>query len=262
MADDPKPKRPRCQPMPEKMRAEAADAKARCRKLPVAPEVRIDMPADSDWWDFGNPYSERDLENWFALICAAFGTRLYDVAYTFVQQLADLCPTEWSEKHSRWKPTEQSLRMAIAIVGSVKPRNEAEAALAAQMVAIHFASMKMGKEIAGRSYPDPRTMAAQAALAKAYASQMDTMNRLKGRKTTRQKITVKYERHNHEHRHVHFEGGDGNSGGQPHEARARPIEASAQVSGDGTLGEVLPFPGDQGKAGLPVPRRKGRCADR
>ncbi|MDQ3458596.1 MAG: hypothetical protein M3498_04700, partial [Deinococcota bacterium] len=108
----------------------------------------------------------------------------------FINHLARLCSSSWDETAGRWRPNEFELQTAIAIVQGMKPKNEPQAALAAQAVAVHFATMKVGARVAGMSYPDPRTIAALAALGKVYAGQLETMQKLKGKKTTRQRITV------------------------------------------------------------------------
>jgi hypothetical protein len=63
---------------------------------------------------------------------------------------------------------------------SMKPRKEAQAALAAQAVALHFAAMKVGRHLATVTFPDARTVASLAAVTKAFSGALDTNQSLKG----------------------------------------------------------------------------------
>ena len=143
------------------------------------------------------------------------------------------------EKAQAWRPNEDELQTALALVQSLAPRNEAEAALAAQAVAIHFATMKLAHNLAGRSNPDGRTLSSLAALAKAYAKQLETMQQLKGRRVSRHKITVRNERHVHQHQHIHVDGGVPCSGGQPHGPHAAVVEGRPPLSGAHTAGVAV-----------------------
>ena len=250
-------------PMPEKMRARASRAVARHQSRPVAPE--IDLSSGAEGWDYGNPYDEEDEGAWLALMLEAFGTRQEVVAHCFINHLAHLCSSGWEEGAGRWRPNEYELQTAIAIVQSMKPKNEAQAALAAQAVAIHFAAMKVGSRLAGMSYPDPRTIASLAALGKVYAGQLETMQKLKGGGKARPQ-TIKVEKHVHVHheRHVHLPGEGGRDfGSQAHDrseprARARqsePINLTALPSPD-KGGDVVPFPSGEGAE--PLPQARGR----
>lgn len=237
--------------MPKKLRDRAAQAKARHQQRAVVPDLAFSVEAGS----FGSPYRSADDAAWASLLFEAFGTRMGSVAHVFILHLARLCSADFDQAKGGWAPNEDELQAAIAIVQSLAPRNEAEAALAAQAVAVHFAAMKMGKQIATMSYPDPRTVAALAALGKVYAGQLETMQKLQGRKTVKQRITVRYERHNHNHQHVHIEGGGGSgSGGQAQEPcddrnsgngnNRRPLiehEGSASVSRSDAAGNVVPM---------------------
>ncbi|MEG3154462.1 hypothetical protein [Sphingomonas sp. RB1R13] len=244
--------------MPAKLRQKAQVATARHQARPIAPDVQI--TADEGKWSYGNPYQAADERAWCALMFEAFGTRQRDVANVFVNHLARLCSTQWDETAQAWRPNENELQTAIALVQSLAPRNEAEAALAAQAVAIHFATMKLAHHVAGRSNPDARTLASLAALAKAYVKQLEAMQQLKGRKVSRQKITVRNERHVHHHQHVHAAGDARNLGGQSHATNS--FVECTPMPGKGSLGSVVPFSGAEGQARLSNARRPKRGAER
>lgn len=243
--------------MPAKLRAKADQAKQRHQKRAIAPDVAVKVTPTG--WDYENPYRAADEPAWWALFYEAFGTRHGGVASTFIEHLARLC--SWSfDMEKGWQPKEGELQTAISIVQSMKPRNESEAALAAQAVALHFASMKLGRFIGTVTYPDARSVASLAAVSKAYAGTLETNQKLKGRKTARQRITVHHERHVHHHQHVHVEEGGANSGGQSHaptlgEGSSR-IEHGRALSGPDQGGRIVLLPCGSGSPSLPDAWRK------
>lgn len=248
---------PRKPPMPAKLRQRAKAAKERHQTRPIAPEIEITAKANG--WSYGNPYRPADELAWCALLLEAFGTRQSGVADVFISHLAGLCSSQWDQTAAAWRPNEHELRTAIAMVQSLAPRNEGEAALAAQAVAVHFATMKLAHNLAGRSCPDSRALAALAALSKAYVRQLEAMQALKGRKVSRQKITVRYEKHDHKHVHVHHEGGSAEFGGRVHEPRTAPAgeyEGSATLPRQNPKLVVVPVPSLEGEEALPEARRK------
>ncbi len=218
---------PRKPAMSSKMRESASRAIERHRKRPITPDFAIDT--DNGQLSYSNPYRAADELGWCALMLDAFGTRQVDVANVFVVHLAHLCSSQWDAERSAWRPREQELQTAIAIVRDLGPRNTAEAALAAQAVAVHFAAMKLAQSAAERSHTDPRTMAALAALGRTYAIQIEAMQRLKGKRTSKHKITVRNERHVHHHQHVSIGRGSANSGGQPCGTGTRIISAGSAL---------------------------------
>jgi hypothetical protein len=139
------------------------------------------------------------------------------------------------------------------------PKNEAQAALAAQAVALHFTMMKVARNIGKRSEPDGRTVAALASLGRAYAQQLETMQRLQGKRTSKQRITVKNERHVHNHQHVHVAGGGAENGGQAYEASQPRLSCdglSAPLRGEDETGHVVPL--RSGSGPLALPQARGR----
>lgn len=239
----------------------AAKAHARHQKRWAPPEISIER--NGDGWRPACPYRTADEDAWWMLLLDAFGTRVYAVVATFLEQLINLCPQYW-EPDAGNRPSEDALRTAVAIVASMKPENEAQACLAAQAVAVHFSAMRVAERLGSTSLPDPRTLACLAALGKTYAGQLETMQRLKGRGGTRQTIVVKKESHVHYHdeRHVHLRGGGSDSGDQPQ--GSEPIRAHARATGKpqdvaalpspDEGGTVVSFASGEGQEGLPSPR--------
>lgn len=249
--------------MPANMKAEAEAAKARHARRRMPPDVGVSKDANGHT-EYLNPYSDADLDDWAALLFDAFGTRSVQVFDTFLHHLASLCPVEWNSASKTWRPDADTLRTAIALVQAAKPKNEIEAALAAQMVAIHFTTMKVGKELARSSYPEPRMAATLAALGRTYAQQLAALQSVKRRGKIRREMYIEVERHNH--LHYHTEGGGPGSGGQPHGTEGmvgdRIVEGTViapkcpALPGPDEDGKVVPIRRSQGKEGVPNTRRR------
>src|SRR3546814_19135489 len=111
-----------------------------------------------------------------------------------MSQLESLCGRGiWDEAAHQWRMQESEMSAILALVNAFRPKNEPEAMLAAQMVATHLLTMKVGARALRYDY-DTRTAASYAKLAKAFAMQTDPMPGCKGRKPPTPK-PIKY---NHE----------------------------------------------------------------
>ena len=252
-------------PLPEAFRPFIDKARARHMKRPPNPGVMVEQ-ANGDNWKFGPVY--RDREAWEVQLFDAFGTRSGSACQAFLNQLAALCMGDPNYGPIGWAPNEAELNAALNMVSGIRPRNEAEAALAVQMVAVHMMTMKLSAQVIRNPYADPSTVAVMGRLARTYAMQCETLAKLRGR-TGKQKITVKYERHNHrhEHKHLHAEtGGEGpNFGGRPHEPSERvgrvaviEHERGAALHVPDTARDALPMPGDDGAGAVSPTRRRAR----
>jgi len=249
--------------MPEVLKSLGSKAIKRHEKRGATPEIEIG--SEDGQWTFASPYDEDDLDEWQALLFEAFATRSAAAFHAFTSQLAQLCHTDWHGEGIGWLPRSWELRAAIQIVRSIRPRNEAEACLAAQMVAVHLMQMKLSAQALSHSYPDSRTCAIAGKLARTYAMQLETIAKLRG-KGSRQRITVrKYSQH--EHKHIHLHQGGSENGNQPHEPRgggASQIGSSFEPSQSSPLlsqnpkRNGMPMPGNQGEEAVPVTRRRGR----
>lgn len=247
-------------PMPETFRPWVDDARAKHFARPPAPGVVFEQEVDGRW-QIGSPYGDR--EAWEVMICEAFGTRSHATMWTFLDQLRALV----GDYHngSGWVPDEFAVTAAINIVKACQPENEIQAALAAQMVAVHFLTMKAAKASASLDIVDPRDISMVSKLARTYATQAETLGKLQGKVKT-QHITVSYERHEHHHthvhdeRHVHLSGGGPGNGGQGYgPAPVLPAgivgdACCAPLSGPDASRDALPEARDQGEAAMPVAR--------
>jgi hypothetical protein len=209
------------------------------------------MTIDPGTTALNSPFSECE-EEWRLMVLDTFGTRSHQVGNVFLHHLASLCSSAWNEQAQRWAPNEDELTAILHIVAAHKPRNEGEAALAAQIAATHVITMKVAKFAYDHPF-DHRTIGAYAKLAKASAQQVETVAGLKGkRRSTRQQITVTHEKHIHHHQHVHVEGGVEKSEGQCHATRADKAERTHEAP------ERAALPGqDQGGTVVPLKSRAG-----
>ncbi len=242
--------------MPTGLAARVAEADARIEQRPLNPGVALDESPGPLW--FTAPHA--DQESWRKQITDAFGSRSMSIAQMFLSQLSQLCSREW--QRDRWEPDDVELNAVLGIVNSIRPDNELQAALAAQMVAVHLATMKVAGQALRGMVVDKLTANTMARLAATYALQCEALDRLKGRRG-RQEINVRYERH--DHKHVHVEGGGAQTGDQPH-APTRLAQPSSTVvpncgSPAGEHERSSPMHGpDESRLALLLPGGKGSQA--
>lgn len=244
--------------MPANLEPAAAKARERHKKRHSNPGVAIEVEKVTDnGYRLASPHI--DTEAWQAMVCDALGTRSEATALIFLYQLTKLCQQNWHPDDENgggeWVPDECELNMILNMVGGIKPKNEMQAALAAQMVAVHLMAMKVAERCL-RVYgcADGHLVAAASKLARTFAIQTEALAKLQGRRTSRQKITVSYERH--EHKHVHMHRGEEEFGSQPH-AKEGDAPVTSLLSND-TAGKVLPLSGSEGEASVPDARRRKR----
>jgi hypothetical protein len=244
-------------PTPSVLRPSIEKARTRTMKRPHAPFMEIAIGEDGKAiWDW--PFQENG-KDWKYLILDAFGTRHGNIAAVFVNQLVALSDRgSWSEKHQRWYPDDVELSALMAIVAAYRPRNEAQAALAAQIAATHLLTMKIAKRVSDYPY-DAKMVSAYSKLARTSAVQAEAMMAIKGkRRTSSQSIAVTHEKHIHHHQHVHVAGGKGKNGRQPHapvDSGTGENSTAPALLGDDTTGQIVPLRSGQGKEGLPDARR-------
>ncbi len=256
--------------MPANMEASAAKAIKRHDKRLLSPGVAVDVEKVSEFgYRLVAPHS--DTEAWRAMICNALGTRSRATADTFLFQLAELCSQNWhplDDGGGEWCPDERDLNMILNFVAGVRPKNELEAALAAEMVAVHLMTMKLSaKALTGQITAQDAAVASK--LAKTFATQIDTLSRLQGRRpSTKQTITVRQQKHVHLHQHVHVTGGGSEIGSQAFEpsvdrdsgennsgAPRVEHERCPALPGKDATGVVVPMSSDEGQEPVSNTRR-------
>jgi len=236
-------------PVPHDLRASKETTRRRVASRPQSPGVMLE-PSEVQGYVYTSPHD--DMSVWELQICDAFGSRGMPSALAFLDQLTGLCRVGYDVDDEQWKPSETELNFALAFVNNIRPRNQMEAALAAQMVAVHLMQMRVSAQaLTANSYVDPRDAAVAGKLARTFAIQMDAFGRMRGRGTSRQSIRVRKD--NHVHYHVH--GGAQGSGAEPRAARAIieassfPAEGSA-LPGQDETGTVMPLTSRKRKAGV------------
>lgn len=238
--------RNRPDPSPE-LRAWEVEAEKRALARPHPPGVILE-PAGKGEDDWTAPHSDPDL--WTLQLADAFGTRSQAVFITFMRQLERLTDKDyWDEDAQQWRIDENEFSASLAIINSTKPRNEIEACQAAQMVAVHLLTMKVGAYAIQHHY-DSRTALTVAKLANAFSGQVEAMQSLKGkRRTARQSIKVTKEVSYHAHQHTH--GGSYAERDLPHARKDSDVaqidDQRAALRGKDEGGNVVPLPRSKGK---------------
>ncbi len=204
-------------------------------KRSYPPNIMLE-PAGLGEEHWTSPHNDDGL--WTLQLAEAFGTRSRAVLATFMNQLEALCGRNvWDDEAKQWRIDENQFSAALALVNSVKPRNEMEAALAAQMVAIHLLTMKVTARALKYDH-DTRTAAAAGKLARTFTLQLEALQSLRGRKrTAHQSIKVRKELH----QHVHYHRGDAGSDGQAHEPRAGATAQRAALLCSDEGGDIVPI---------------------
>lgn len=220
---------------------------------PFIPDIACN---DERGWH--SPYSnKKDDDRWWSMFFSMLGTRQCAVVDMFFRQLTALCGQEWRADLEQWETNAGEMRACFGFIQSLKPKNVAQAALAAQLVALHIHQLRLAEGIRGYSCSDPRTAATMARLTKAFADGMLTLQKLQG-KVRKSKQIIRVETHHHHHQHIHYEqtGGSPINGGQVHAADGSPaIECAALPSSD-TPGQSLSIASRKGQARLPDARRR------
>jgi hypothetical protein len=222
--------------MPKLLEPIADRAKTRLRRHHASPGVAVEVEKVSEYgYRLASPHS--DHESWEAMICDALGTRSISTARTFLFMLTELCAqhhqhSEVDGEHGEWVPDETELTMILHMVAGVKPTNEIEAAQAAQMVAVHLMQMRLSARALRNGMIVAEDAALAGKLARTFTMQVDGMAKLKGkRRSSKQTIIVKQEKHVHDHRHVHLGRGGEDFGGQP-QAKDGDAPLATLLSGD------------------------------
>lgn len=241
---------------PAELRDWEEKAQRRMLARPCPPNITLE-PAGFDQEHWTSPHSDPAL--WTLQLADAFGTRSQAVISLFMSQLESLCGRGvWDDDARQFRMSESELSAILALVNAFRPRNEPEAMLAAQMVATHLLTMKVGARALRYDY-DTRTATAYAKLAKAYAMQTEAMQDMKGRRrTARQSIKVTRESHHHQHIHVHREPeqNDGQSQARRDDTAAAIIDQRPFVRRQDAGAVVLPLPMREGPQPVSDARRK------
>jgi hypothetical protein len=114
-------------------------------------------------------------------VMKAIGTLDPDFYATLISQLANIAAGD-----------EQALNSMMAMIKGIEPRDQMEAMLAAQMAAVHMATMTLARRLAQADIIQKQDSASTAfnKLARTFAAQMEALKRY--RSTGEQTVTVQH----------------------------------------------------------------------
>jgi len=253
-------------PIPANLESAASGAIKRHASRNLSPGVTVEVEkAGPVTYLLASPHADEGA--WQAMVCDALGTRSASTAQSFLYQLTQLCSQDYHRsdvegEYGEWVPNERELNMILHMVAGIKPRNEMEAAQAAQMVAVHLMTMRLSARALQSGGIAVEDAALAGKLARTFVMQAEALAKLKGRKrTSKQTIIVKQEKHVHNHQHVHLSGGSNGNSKQSHEGKGDGATGQPQgcpaLPSPKPLGEVVPMRRCEGEACVPVPRRAG-----
>ncbi|WP_324740098.1 hypothetical protein U8326_10025 [Tsuneonella sp. CC-YZS046] len=162
-------------------------------------------------------------------------------------QLEALCSRDiWDDEARQWRLDENQFSAALALINSIRPRNEMEACLAAQMVAVHMMQMQTSARALKHKH-DIKTAATASKLARTFTMQIEALQALKGkRRSTKQNIVVTKETHQHVHYHDHR--GAEETGRQSHGRNAEAPDERKAVRSQEPGGKVVSLSSRAGKS--------------
>ena len=104
------------------------------------------------------------------LLMAALGTADHDFYGGLVRQLGEACVQDGAVD-------ERALNFMLSVVKGIKPRDQVEAMLAAQMAAVHMATLACARRLARAEAPSDGAERALNRLSRTYVAQMDALAR-------------------------------------------------------------------------------------
>ena len=153
----------------------------RCEGEVPAPRVTISNNGKTAGWSFDHA----DAEIGRKLLAEALGSTSDDFVEGLIAQLINA--TSPSQQLS-----ESNLNFALSVIKNIKPNDQVEAMLAAQMVAVHIATMRLAWQLAHADNL-PQLDSNERAfnkLARTYTAQMEALKRY--RTGGEQKVTVQH----------------------------------------------------------------------
>ena len=199
--------------LPKGLHGLAVAAEAQMEFRPCSPRVLIKRLGDGSW-QFSCPYDRADAPDWEVLLFQAFGTRSAAIMNHFLSSFHSMTGEKvWDAKRRVWMPDQDEFDAMVAIVASLQPENEAQAAHAAQLVALHLSAMRLSRQ-ATATNPDPRAVAILTKTVRAYGEGMQRLARVQGKIQPRQ-VNQTIEVHYHDHRNQRIQVANGVTGGVP-----------------------------------------------
>lgn len=217
------------QPTPEERAAVAAHL-ARKKQKPPAPRIKLSEQGGAIQISTDHPKPPLGQ----VLVMQALGTTDTDFFNGLMGQLIN------AGTHGK-KPDEQSLNFMLAAIKAIGPKDEAECMLAAQMAAVHMATMTFARRLAHVDNIPQQDSAERAfnKLARTFAVQLEALKRY--RTGGEQRVTVQHVTVN--------EGGQAIVGavtarpggvGYDEKSEGQPRVSPAGLAHDVTTGAVMP----------------------
>jgi hypothetical protein len=237
----------------ERRAAERVSARQE-RKAPT-PKFKVEMTGDKAVKISGD-HPEPAISH--LLLADALGTGDFEFAAGLLGQLADV-------SRSGKSATTRELDFTLSLVRGIGPRDETEALLAAQMAAVHVATMtaaRVLKHVETITQQDSASTMLNK-LARTFAAQVEALK--KYRSGGEQTIKVQHVTVNEGGRAIVGNVSQGGGGttktrGQPHEPCATDECSPALLGHEQTLPNAMPGTGGERMGGVPVPRGAGRSA--
>jgi len=230
----------------------------RKRRDNAAPAVRFKVTSDDNRVEIRNAHPDYAMGG--LLFMQAFGTTNGDFAEGLIKQLFDVV--------SKGKaPNEADLNLIVGMVQGIAPRDETEAMLAAQMVAVHNALISAARRLGNAQTIEQQDSASNMfnKLARTFIGQIEALK--KYRSTGEQNIRVQ---------HVNVSeggqaivgnvqrggGGELKNGGQSHEPSNSLAQRPALPCDVQANETTMPSPSRKGKDCVPIPWRARRRTKR
>ncbi len=216
---------------------------ARKKELPVAPRVKVSL---KEGGVLVLAYEHKDLNTAEALLMGATGTVYESFFDGLLRQLGNAAMQDG-------KVSEGDLNFMLAVIKGIEPQDQIESMLAAQMAAVHMATMTFARRLAHVETLPQQDSAERAfnKLARTFTAQIEALKRY--RTGGEQRMIV-------EHVHVHQGGraivGTVNQGGRVGNKSEGQAHAKALAYAPG---ETLPCPHPEGDA-VPGSGRAGTDA--
>lgn len=245
---------------PENLAAGKADARAFADSLPLQPGVVVEPRGEN--WQVQAPHNDEEL--WTLQLVQAFGTRSRALLKVFVDQLAKLCPQDWDADRQSWRTNETEWNALLALVADHQPENSAQAALAAQMTAVHLMTMRVSEHALNRGFTVLERDAALASrLARTFAAQCEAMQALKGKsRTTKQEFHVRKETQVNVQYNDNRRGGGENADQSHGQGEAQTADISEAVWSEDESGDALPSTSRKRLGSVQVPRSESGRTER
>jgi len=197
-------------------------------KAPPAPRLKITQEGASNKLSVGH----KDQAVGYLLLMESVGTANAAFIDGLLKQLANVTA-------QGQKPDEDGLNFMLSVIRGIEPKNQAEALLAAQMAAVHMATLTFARRLAHVDTVTQQDSAERAfnKLARTFAMQLEALKRF--RSGGEQRVVVQ---------HVHVgEGGQAavvgaiaQGGGDGGKHEGKPHAPPAALEHDTSVGAVLP----------------------